>query len=232
MALVKCKECGKEISIKASKCPNCGCTITSDTVIVNCSICGKEISKEDYEDYDERCINCYIEKLSNDKEFTKEPKITEEKPRFSIPFLIYLIVIPIIIYMLTLYKDITSFNFFAFTCIFITFWFVPFYIYYTDYSMKVKFYNNEVRAYNKFHANKNDYLKEKIINRINEIKKYREESRKEELYSDSETTCPNCGSTNIKEISTASRVISVGIFGLASGKIGKTYECNSCKYKW
>ena len=25
MALIKCPECGKEISDKANKCPNCGC---------------------------------------------------------------------------------------------------------------------------------------------------------------------------------------------------------------
>lgn len=44
--------------------------------------------------------------------------------------------------------------------------------------------------------------------------------------------CPTCGSTNIKDISTLNRVVSVGLFGLASGKIGKTKECKSCGYKW
>ena len=29
MALVKCKECNKEISDKAEKCPNCGCPIST-----------------------------------------------------------------------------------------------------------------------------------------------------------------------------------------------------------
>jgi hypothetical protein len=29
MALIKCPECGKEISDKASACPNCGCPIAS-----------------------------------------------------------------------------------------------------------------------------------------------------------------------------------------------------------
>ena len=27
MALIKCPECGKEISDKASACPNCGCPV-------------------------------------------------------------------------------------------------------------------------------------------------------------------------------------------------------------
>lgn len=44
--------------------------------------------------------------------------------------------------------------------------------------------------------------------------------------------CITCGSTNIKRISTGNRLISVGLFGLASGKIAKTMECRSCGYKW
>ena len=31
MALIKCAECGKEISSKASSCPNCGCPIEKET---------------------------------------------------------------------------------------------------------------------------------------------------------------------------------------------------------
>jgi len=42
-------------------------------------------------------------------------------------------------------------------------------------------------------------------------------------------TCPYCKSTNTKKISGASRFISTGIFGLASGKVGKQWHCNSCK---
>lgn len=41
--------------------------------------------------------------------------------------------------------------------------------------------------------------------------------------------CPYCQSSNIAKISTAGRVVSVGLFGLASGKIGKQWHCNNCK---
>lgn len=34
MALIKCPECGKEISDKAKSCPGCGCPISSSTKIV------------------------------------------------------------------------------------------------------------------------------------------------------------------------------------------------------
>lgn len=42
-------------------------------------------------------------------------------------------------------------------------------------------------------------------------------------------TCPYCQSTNTKKISGTSRFMSTGIFGLASGKIGKQWHCNNCK---
>ena len=45
-------------------------------------------------------------------------------------------------------------------------------------------------------------------------------------------TCPSCGSTRISQIGTVSRAVSVGIFGLASSKIGKTHKCNNCGATW
>ena len=45
-------------------------------------------------------------------------------------------------------------------------------------------------------------------------------------------TCPTCGSTNVRPISTLNRAVSIGVFGLFSSKIGKNYECLGCKAKW
>lgn len=44
--------------------------------------------------------------------------------------------------------------------------------------------------------------------------------------------CPTCGSSDIVDINTLERGISVGLFGLFSGKLGKTKKCNHCGYKW
>lgn len=44
--------------------------------------------------------------------------------------------------------------------------------------------------------------------------------------------CPTCQSTNIKKISTTSKVTSVAMFGLLSQKVKKTYHCNGCGYEW
>ena len=50
MALIKCKECGHEVSDKASTCPNCGCPIEKGLV---CSECGNTLNSND-----EICPKC------------------------------------------------------------------------------------------------------------------------------------------------------------------------------
>ncbi len=40
--------------------------------------------------------------------------------------------------------------------------------------------------------------------------------------------CPYCGSTDLNKIGTLGRAVSVGLFGLASGKIGKQWHCKNC----
>lgn len=44
--------------------------------------------------------------------------------------------------------------------------------------------------------------------------------------------CPSCGSNNISKIGTINRIVSTGLFGLASSKIGKTHKCNNCGATW
>ena len=50
MALIKCKECGHEISDKASACPHCGCPIEKGLI---CSECGSSLNP-----YDMICPKC------------------------------------------------------------------------------------------------------------------------------------------------------------------------------
>jgi hypothetical protein len=45
--------------------------------------------------------------------------------------------------------------------------------------------------------------------------------------------CPTCGSTDVSLISSVSKVGSVLAFGVFSiGKLSKSYQCHTCKYKW
>lgn len=49
-----------------------------------------------------------------------------------------------------------------------------------------------------------------------------------EMQYGNKVTCPYCSSANIGKISTVSRMVSIGLFGLGSKKIGKQYHCNNC----
>ena len=59
------------------------------------------------------------------------------------------------------------------------------------------------------------------------LKKYPQEQSAQNI-----PKCPTCSSENISALNAADRMLSVGIFGLAGGNIGKSFVCNNCKYKW
>ena len=44
--------------------------------------------------------------------------------------------------------------------------------------------------------------------------------------------CPSCKSTDVKRLGAIDRTISVGLMGLGSKKIGKSFECRHCGYTW
>lgn len=60
----------------------------------------------------------------------------------------------------------------------------------------------------------------------------REERRKKYTPSAPLIHCPYCNSANVTKIGTVNRAVSVGMFGLASSKIGKTHKCNDCGSTW
>lgn len=44
--------------------------------------------------------------------------------------------------------------------------------------------------------------------------------------------CPSCGMMAGHKIGTISKSTSIGLLGMASDKLGKTYKCENCKYMW
>lgn len=44
--------------------------------------------------------------------------------------------------------------------------------------------------------------------------------------------CPTCGSTNIKKLDVIDRAVSVGVFGIFSNKINKSFKCKNCGHTW
>lgn len=72
-----------------------------------------------------------------------------------------------------------------------------------------------------------DKTKQEVV----EINKAKEEQKKhQELHGGYK--CPNCGKNAGHEITIIKKSASIGVFGLASNKIGKNYECKNCGYKW
>ncbi len=54
-----------------------------------------------------------------------------------------------------------------------------------------------------------------------------------EHYSPTNTPkCPTCQSTNIQKIGKLEHAASVGVFGIFSKKINKTFKCDNCGYSW
>ena len=72
----------------------------------------------------------------------------------------------------------------------------------------------------------------------NHMLKYREEvenKAKEDManFGNPHTPkCPTCGSTNLRKVSVGAKTVSVGLFGIFSQKVKKTWHCNSCGYEW
>ena len=75
---------------------------------------------------------------------------------------------------------------------------------------------------------------EEEIERIRQQKELiREQLELQEMMDrDDYLKCPVCGSHNIRKIGSFERGFSVALLGLISDKIGKTFECQSCGYKW
>lgn len=44
--------------------------------------------------------------------------------------------------------------------------------------------------------------------------------------------CPTCGSTNIKKISSTTKVTNTVLFGIFGNKRKKQFHCESCGYEW
>lgn len=72
---------------------------------------------------------------------------------------------------------------------------------------------------------------QQIQNTLDDYEKLKkeEEAKKHNYY---RYKCPMCNSNRIRTISTAKKVVSTEIFGIASRQIGKNYQCDDCKYMW
>lgn len=59
-----------------------------------------------------------------------------------------------------------------------------------------------------------------------------ERERLNRLAQQNKPKCPTCQSTNLKKISTTSKVMNTAMFGIFGTKRHKTFHCNNCGYEW
>ena len=76
MALIKCKECGKEISDKAEMCPNCGCPIELKKIFA-CEKCGTIV--DDNAIFCPNCNGLFEIKYSKNKRFWESLDYDQQK---------------------------------------------------------------------------------------------------------------------------------------------------------
>ena len=251
MALVKCPECGKEnVSDSAVSCPNCGYNIKEHYEKIRheeqerlkqerikampkaqqpnlnyCPECKKEFpgdlricpncgfSLDDKENVLRLNTMTILEAQANSKSWW------QRNTGYAILFAIFAIIFFVFygLGMSGLFLVIGLFFTFA-TVLLIA-------IIFSDYSSKEK-------AKEELELAKKDYDKYKA-----QKDKEREAAKRQSAIDNAKKAanhpkCPNCGSTNTVRITTANRMASVAAVGIASGKIGKQYECKNCKYKW
>ena len=85
----------------------------------------------------------------------------------------------------------------------------------------------------------NPLFDEELYNKRVALEKRQEEATSNRLYTEKQLAqkanvpkCPTCGSTNVHPISTAKKAVGFAMVGVFSSNLGKSYECDNCKYKW
>lgn len=88
--------------------------------------------------------------------------------------------------------------------------------------------------YNEELSIKTAYMELREVEKIQQTPKFQEENRQlmEKLRSESKPHCPTCGSTNVKKLDVVDRAVSVGVFGIFSNKINKSFKCKNCGHTW
>ena len=78
----------------------------------------------------------------------------------------------------------------------------------------------------------NQFSQEAYDHRLAVVKQQNVEREIQKEQQKSLPKCPTCNSTNIYKISTVSKALNAGMFGLLGNKRKKQFHCNNCGYEW
>lgn len=221
MAIIKCPECGKEISDKSEYCISCGYPIKQhlqerDTTAVN----------------EDATVSNTIENVSGSssgdlKEIQK--KAVEKYSKGFMSGIIGTIAFVIVtIWGIYLASDI-GFASIGLNIIWIVTGLLAVVF---AFGLKDTIRAKRLAEYNIQEFINSNYGKAyKALLELEE-KQRQEEAERKALEESKRPICPVCGSKNTRRLSTTNRAVSIAVVGLASDKIGKQYECLNCKHKW
>lgn len=253
MALIKCPECGKEVSDRAPACIHCGFPLQRvqiETIIAedtkenktevkeqgiikevqnpNKPVPHKETEKEVKEETP-------TEAAQRQKETIKQLKKSLREDRLM-TFISLICLVGIIVLAAHIWKAMDHGDLFFVLVIVLYIGLLPLMFFIaavTDIPKcrdKLEAAQHDISAYDKVVEQQKKEAEERKQEqeRINKAMREHEEAVKAAQH----PRCPMCGSTNTERISTLNRATSVAMVGLASSKIGKQYQCNNCKHKW
>ena len=247
MALIKCPECGREnVSDTAESCPNCGYGIKDYFekkkkqqqkqfgIPIDSKV--KKVEEEKFHQYEHE-MKQRQQEIDNLIE-PKKPNFILSMFRKEICWLSCLILVGPTIALL--FCRLASIDFILLVLyIALGYLATPIWLLigYVDYKSEVEEYKKELKL---FETNKKAWEREK-----ERKKKWIEEGYKARAHFEAEAeyrpkpkpqtpkiTCPVCGNDNVERITTMDRSVSIAMVGLASGKIGKQYNCKKCKHMW
>lgn len=245
MALIQCPECRKNVSETAETCPNCGFNIKKHVLKEKMAIQEKKTkeARTIYETKKSKLIQEYGKVSFQPPNMTKSYLFIGISAFFVVISVLLLLIIfeiigdgshPVGIFIMTLILAICT-GLAGINSL-------------KDQKKECDAYKNDPENYRNAHAKhvsltpeQNREIEQKLAPEYNayrnELAKLGELGKQLNPQASQEIKqtiprCPHCHSPKIRPISTANRVASVAAIGLASGKIGKQFECLNCKFKW
>lgn len=233
MALIKCSECGKEISDKCVQCIHCGYPLAemqnhnltiNQTKNVNNTVAQEEIKESEATQMPKDTAQTVL-KQDYTKEIQNETLIGLRKVYKDDLAKTFISLMVLIFGGFLLKYSWNEFDselgFIKVVCIIIVIMSFMFFIGFGFCAL-------------------ND--SEKIVNAKEDILAFKEKERDEvntiisqslkQIKNDTTPKCPTCGSTNIRKISATKKLGGALGFGIFSKTVRSQFECLNCKYKW
>lgn len=215
MALIKCPECGREnISDVAESCPSCGYRVKEHFE-------KKIAERENYESQLKQVIEDKQRELFERQKL--EQRINSvpmpKKPVVNKGFIVFVLIAIVFFSWVMLYVPETPnvVGWVMMICIFVVASVIMYCPVYFEQKKRYKFVQENFAEYQRL-----------VIEEQDARNKRAEKERREQKI----PRCPHCNSSEFEKITTVDRMLSVGMVGLASGKIGKQYKCLKCNHMW